>query len=473
MENARNKSPGFVSLDMMRFWAYLLAIVFLLPANSASHAANSLSVTLRDSAEETIYRASLPSEFSLKADFKVDWTYVINYLAPNGYIGQLQTRAKVETIDLRTSEFRFFLPLNGKYKIRLTASIMNSGTKSSISYENEYELNNPSRYSIPEIPRDLIPSFQLPLSTNGDEIIQMKYGANFQIVGTTFPNGYRLSEGVKLVNSGDNSLRTETGDYACQAGGGELDCFATSTPGLNTVNLTKAYYSRHKIFYSSAWQIVIYNPSRDSEIFSYTFKDKTEINIAEWNSERSPAPDANGAKTEINCPESFRGTVLSCSFIPTSKDNERKVGPIWVEIKILADNVEQKKLTKLLKTKLGSKTSLKFQLPASYKDLRITATTLGIGGTTEDQSWVVTKPMTAAEKLKSYKSGYGSVMISSQANLSAMNFYSMATGADGRVVRSKAVAWCRYALQNQMGRGAQITSRDDWVRGCTDAAMKL
>lgn len=458
---------------MKQFWAYLLAINLLLPTSPANAAANSLIVTQKDSVVENIYRASLPPELSLKSDFKVDWSYVINYVAPNGYVGQFQTQQKVEKVDLRTAEFRFYLPLNGNYKFKLMASILNSGTKSSISYDGEFLINNPSKYSIPEIPSELIPSIQIPAPTNGDEIVQIKYGANTQITGSTFPNGYKLSEFVRLTNPGGNSLQTETRGPVCKTDGGELECTASSTPGIRSIYLTKSHYMAHRIFYSSSWQIVIYNQNRDSQVYSYSFNDKKELTIKEWDSDRSLAPDANGAKVRINCPESFNGSVLSCSFIPVNEYSETKAGPIWLEIKVLADNIEQKRLTKLLKTTLDAKTSYKFQLPASYKDLRLVASTLGIGGTSEDQTWVVTKPITAAAKQKSYKSGYGSVMISSQENLRAMNFYSMATGADGRVVRSKAQAWCRFALQNQLGRGADITSSDDWIRGCTDAAMKL
>ena len=458
---------------MRQFWALLLAINLLLPTSPISAATNALIVTQKESVTENIYRASLPSEIPLKSDFKVDWSYVINYVTPNGSVGQLQTQQKIERVDLRTADFRFYLPLNGKYKFKLMASILNSGAKSSITYEGEFLLNNPTRYSIPEIPTDLIPSIQIPTPTNGDEIVQIKYGANTQIAGSTFPNGYKLSEYVRLTNPGGNSLQTEIRGPVCQQDNGELECTASTTPGIRSVYLTKSHYIAHRIFYSSSWQIVIYNQNRDSQVYSYSFDDKKEITIREWDGDRSLAPDANGAKVEINCPDSFKGSVLSCSFIPVNDYSGTKSGSIWLEIKVFADNVEQKKLTKLLKTTLGTKTDQKFQLPASYRDLRLVANTLGIGGTSEEQTWVVTKPITAAEKQKSYKSGYGSVMISSQDNLRAMNFYSMATGANGRVVRSKAQAWCRFALQNQLGRGAAITSNDDWIRGCTDAAMKL
>lgn len=458
---------------MKQFWACLLAISFLSPIDFARAEISSLSVTQRDSGLETIFRASLPAEISLKSDFKVDWSYSIHYLAPKGYDGLLQTQQKVEKVDLRTAEFHFYLPLNGNYKVILTASILNSGKKNLISYEADYVLNDPARYSFLQLPVELIPSIQMPLIVNGDEIIQVKYGANSQIAGSTFPNGYKLTEDIRLVNLGNDYLLNESGDGACSADDGELDCQKSSVPGIKTGNLTKSYYLAHRIFYSSSWGIVIYNQARDSQVYSYLFKDKKEISVKPWDADRSPAPDANGAKVTIDCPESFKGSVLSCSFIPALENSEIKGNPIWLEISILADEVEQKKLTKLVKTKLGMKTSFKFQLPSSYRDLRLIAKTLGIGGVSQDQSWVSTKPISAVDRQKSYKSGYGSVMISSQANLNAMNFYSMATGANGKVIRSKAESWCRFALQNQLNQGAQFSSSDDWVRGCTDAAMKL
>jgi hypothetical protein len=467
---------------MRKFMALILvisAVSIINPANGAS----SLVLTQTQTEKEVIYKASLPSDITLKSDFKVDWRYEIDYLTPEGFVGRFEMQKptaifseprtqQVTVIDLRTAEFRFFLPLNGKYRFLLEASILNSGKKSVISTFAEYNLNSPSNYSIPEIPRDAIPGVQVPAISNGDEIIQVRYGADYQKAGSSFSQGYQLAEDVKLVNSKNNSLISENGDGSCEGNNGELKCIGSSVPGINIVDLTKPYYLGHRIFYSNTWSIVIYNENRDERAFSYSFKNKIEINVDEWNQDRSRAPDANGAKAGLDCPSSFNGTVLSCSFTPKGKNKESIGNPVWLDIWILADNIEQKKLTKLVKTKLGTKTSLKFQLPTSYKDLEIVARTMGIGGTSENQKWVSTKPVSAATKQKSYKSGYGSVMISSQDNLRAMNFYSMATGADGRVVRSKAESWCRYALQSQIFRG-EISSTNDWIRGCTDAAMKL
>ena len=463
--------------------ALVLAITTTSMINPVN-AASSLVLTQTQSDKEVIYTASLPSDISLKSDFKVDWRYEVDYLTPEGFVGRLEMQKptgifpeprtqQITVIDLRTAEFRFFLPLNGKYRLLIEASILNSGKKSVIKNFVEYTLNSPAKYSISGIPRDAIPAIQVPAVSNGDEIVQIRYGVDSQKAGSSFSQGYQLAEDVKLVNSTNNSLVTESDDGSCEGNNGVLNCIRSSVPGINIVNLTKSYYLEHRVFYSHTWSILIYNEKRDERAFTYSFKNKIEINIAEWNKDRSSAPDANGAKPGLDCPSSFTGTVLSCSFTPKGKTKESTGNPVWLDIWILADNVEQKKVTKLVKTKLGTKTSLKFQLPSSYRDLEIVARTMGIGGTSENQTWVSTKPISTASKQKSYKSGYGSVMISSQENLRALNFYSTVTGADGRVVRTKAESWCRYALQNQLTRGAQISSTNDWIRGCTDAAMKL
>jgi len=451
---------------MKKLLAVVLTASAIFTVNPAVADSNSLQVTQRESEGDLIINATLPSSLTLKSDFQVTWRYEVKFVTAEGHVGDFSTEQKIVKGDLRSASYFFYLPLNGLYKISLEATTKNGGKKEVFAFSTDYNLNNPNRYSIAAIPADALPTIVIPNPVNGDELVQVQIGSNHNVAGTNQSSGYKLADYVRLVNDYSDSAKyycTETRDFACSGG---------QYPGITLMSIPKSYYLQNRINYSQGWTISIYNPQNDSRIFSYRFKTQGEIKIEAWESDRSKAPDANQSNPGLECPYSFTGNVLKCTIKPTNRFSMPEGAPIWVEAQLYIDGAAQKKYLKSFKTRIGVKSAFSLQLPAGYRNLEIVAKTLGIGGESEKQSWTVTQPLTATQKQKSYKSGYGSVMISSQDNLRAMNFYSMATGADGRVVRSKAESWCRYALQSQIFRG-EISSTNDWIRGCTDAAMKL
>lgn len=434
-------------------------------------ATNSLTVSSTETEIELILRAALPSDLLIKEDFQITWDYIIKYVTAQGYIGTFSTQQQVKSIDLKNAEFNFYLPLNGKYLITLQAEVKNGKNTTKFEYSKEIFINKKSGFNITEIPDDVIPSLSYSNRANGNEIIQLKVGSDAYKSGNNFSNGYRLGDYVRLVNFRQGRIETETLYNVCEMR--KLECINDSTPGFSIINLKKSFYTSHRIYFSSGWTILISRPDWDSRVFVYSFQNKEEVKIEDWESSRSSAPDAVGATAGLKCPDSFKGSVLSCSITPVNKSKNIKMGPIWVEVKIFADNVEQKKLTKTIKTRIGQKSLLKFQLPSSYKELDIRATTLGIEGASQEKSWESAEPLTAMDKQRSYNLGYNSILSSSQSDLNSVNFYSSVTGADGRVIRSKAQVWCQSIIFNQVTRGVQIKSSQDWVRGCTDAAMRL
>ena len=457
---------------MRKFLSLLLVALYLSPATSSPAASNALQVTQRELDGDLVMTATLPSTLILKSDFQVTWNYKIRFVTSEGYVGDFGLEQKIVKNNLRSAEYYFYLPLNGKYKIALGAEIRNGGAKENFTFTTEYRLDNPKRYTIGAIPENAIPSIVVPEPANGDELVQIQIGSNHSIAGTDRISGYKLADYVRLVNDYNNRFYSESSYSICKETR-ELECVSGSAQGLTLISLPKSFYLSHRIYYQQGWTINIYNPSYDSRVFVYRFGLEGEIKIPAWESERSKAPDAEKSTPGLDCPFSFKGNELKCSIRPANEFSLPKGSPIWVDAQLYIDGSAQKKYLKTFKTQIGLKTGFTFQLPTDYRNLKIVATTLGIGGDSEEQSWTVTKPITAAQKLKSYKAGYGSVMISSQDNLRASGFYSMTTGADGRVVRSKALIWCQQALQNQIYRGATFSSNSEWVRGCTDAAMKL
>jgi hypothetical protein len=457
---------------MKKFLCLFLVAIFLTPHTSSLAAAGTLQVTQRESDGDLVMTAALPSTLVLKSDFQVTWKYKIKFVTAEGYVGDFGTEQKIVKTNLRSAEYFFYLPLNGLYKISLDAEIRNGGVKENFVFSTDYKLNNPKRYTISSIPENAIPSIVVPEPLNGDELVQIQIGANHGIAGTDSLSGYRLADYVRLVNDSRNRFYSDSSYSICNETR-ELVCASGAVQGVTLISVPKEYYLSHRIYHSQEWTIKIYNPANDSRIFSFRFGIQGEITIPVWESDRSKAPDAKQSTPGLDCPYSFNGNILKCIIKPANEFSMPKGSPIWVETQLFIDGSPQKKYLKTFKTQIGTKTNFTLQLPANYRNLKLVATTLGIGGDSDEQSWTVTKPITAAQKQKSYKAGYGSVMISSQDNLKASGFYSMATGADGRVVRSKASIWCQQALQNQIYRGATFSSSSEWVRGCTDAAMKL
>jgi hypothetical protein len=457
---------------MRKFLSLSLVAFFLIPTTSSLAAPGVLQVTQREFDGDLVMTATLPSTLVLKSDFQVSWRYKVKFVTTEGHVGDFEVSQKIVKTNLRSAEYFFYLPLNGLYRISLDAEIRNGGVKENFVFSTEYRLAKPERYTIGPIPENAIPSIVVPEPSNGDELIQIQIGANHEVAGTDLLSGYRLADYVRLVNDNRNRFYSNSSYSICNESR-ELTCTSGLARGHTLISLPKSFYLSHRIYHAQGWAINIYNPSSDSRAFVYRFGIGGEIKIAAWESDRSKAPDAEQSTPGLDCPYSFSGNELKCSIRPANRFSLPKGSPIWVEAQLFIDGSAQKKYLKTFKTQIGTKTGFTLQLPNDYRNLKVVATTLGIGGDSEEQSWTVTKPITAAQKLKSYKAGYGSVMISSQDNLRASGFYTMATGADGRVVRSKALIWCQQALQNQIYRGATFSSSSEWVRGCTDAAMKL
>ena len=452
---------------------FLIAIVlfsFLGASSPLIAASNFLEVSQRESKGDLIIRASLPTDLVLRSDFNIRWAHKIKYVTAEGYIGDFDLKQEIVKKDLRSAEFIIYLPLNGKYRIGLTAEVTNGGKKSLFEFSSEYTLNDSSKYTLQSIPKTALPKVEIVEPNGEDEIVQIKAGVDRTILGFESTPVFQLGDFIQLrvqefelISSDSNS------EDICQ----EISCSTSDVPGLKLISLTKDYYIKNRINYQESWLIVINNPSYDSRRFSFTFSKKEEVKIQAWEADRSPAPDAFDATPGLDCPYSFKGRTLTCAIKPGGSVSPKKGLPIWVEAQLQIDKISSPKYLKTIKTKIGVKSSFSFQLPDNYKKLNLVVKTLGISGDMEEQSWTLTKPLTAAQKLKSYNSGYGSLMISSYQNLRDTNFYRDTTGADGRVVRSKALIWCEQARLNQSYRGIQITSSEDWVRGCVDAAMKL
>jgi len=456
----------------MRKVAYVLFTAVLLTSFTPIQATSSaLSVSQTEIESDYIFRASLPASLLIKEDFQITWTYDIKYVTAQGYVGTFSTPQMVKKIDFRNAEYVFYLPLNGKYQITLKAQVKNDKKTTEFKSVEQLEVYRQEGFSISEIPNDVIPNVYVPERTDENEIIQLRVGSNSNKAGDSAISGYILGDFVRLVIFRQGRVHTETIYDICQQQ--KLECNNDPIPGFSIINLKKSFYASHRVYYTSSWTIQVAKPFWSANVYTYDFESKKEIDIPGWESIRSNAPDALGATAGLKCPSSFKGSVLSCSITPVNKYRDIKSNPIWVQVKIFADSVEQKKLTKIIKTTIGQKSLLKFQLPPSYKQLDIQATTLGIEGLSEEQSWESLKPLTAKDKQRSYSLGYNSILNSSQSDLASVNFYSSVTGADGRVIRSKAQSWCRTIIFNQVTRGVQIKSSDDWVRGCTDAAMKL
>ena len=434
-------------------------------------APNSLTVSRASTETDYIFRAALPANLSIKEDFQVSWGYDIKYVTIQGYVGTPSTPQTVKKIDLKNAEFVFYLPLNGTYQITFKAQVVNDKKTVDFNSIETLEVARPDGFTISEIPNDVIPGVYVPDGTDGSEIIQVKVGSNSDKAGDSPITGYVLGDYVRIVIFNKGRIHTETIYDVCQQQ--KLECTNDSIPGFSIINLKKSFYASHRLYYSSNWTIRVAKPFWSANVYTYRFESKQEISVPAWGTLRSKAPEALGATAGLKCPDSFKGEVLSCAVIPENKFRSAKLNPIWVEITLLIDGIEQKNQTKVIKTKISQKTSFKFKLPTSYKDLEIRATTLGLEGKTDSESWTKLQPLTSAEKRRSYNAGYNSVIYSSQSDLEIVNFYGSVTDAKGNVVRSKAQSWCRNIIFNQYSRGIQIKSSDDWIRGCTDAAMKL
>ncbi len=449
----------------------LILVIPLATLTPLQAASNSLVVSRTSNETDQVFRMSIPSDFPIKEDFQVTWSYEIKYITTEGYVGTFDLPQSLRKIDLKSAELLCYLPLNGKYEIRLQAKVKNGSKNTDFEFTEEFTVNRINGFNITNIPNDVIPSVLFPESTQGNELIQLKFGADSSKAGDNFINGHRIGDYAKIVIFRKGRIHTETKYDLCEQE--YIECVNDSVPGFSLLNLKKSFYASHRIFYSSRWTIVINRPDWDSRTFVYGFDNKQEIKISDWESSRSSAPDALGATAGLKCPYSFKGSVLSCTITPENEFRNAKFNPIWVDVKVFADGIEQKNLTRQIKTRIGNTSSLKFKLPSSYKELDIKATTLGIEGVTQNQSWESKKPLTSEERQRSYKAGYNSIMYSSQSDLESVNFYGSVTGANGKVIRLKALSWCKNIIFNQFSRGVQIKSSDDWIRGCTDAAMKL
>ncbi len=449
----------------------LLAAITLTSLSPLQAAPNSLTVSRANTETEHIFRAALPANLSIKEDFQVSWGYDIKYVTAQGYVGTPSTPQTVKKIDFKNAEFVFYLPLNGTYQITFKAQVVNDKKTIEFNSIETLEVTRPDGFTISEIPNDVIPGVYVPDGTDGSEIIQVKVGSNSNKAGDSPITGYVLGDYVRLVIFSKGRVHTETIYDVCQ--GQKLECTDDSIPGFSMINLKKSFYASHRLYYSSNWTIRVAKPFWSANVYTYRFENKQEINVPAWGTLRSSAPEALGATAGLKCPYSFKGSVLSCTITPENKFRNAKSNPIWVDVKVFADGIEQKNLTRQIKTRIGNTSSLKFKLPSSYKELDITATTLGIEGVTQNQSWESTKPLTSEERQRSYRSGYNSILYSSQSDLESVDFYGSVTGANGKVIRLKAQSWCKNIIFNQFARGVQIKSSDDWIRGCTDAAMKL